>query len=461
MNEQNPQILEMLKALEENGYDLSSLSKKETKRKIRVAFYGDAPTVGTGFGTVSRNILMELWKTGDYEIQCFGVNYMGNPHNFPFHIYPMILNNERDPYGRQKFKEMLPHIEFDILLMNQDSFIIKDFLPEATKTMREQGKRFKSVVYFPVDGRPRRNWIEAMAVADVPITYTKWGTQQCCNEFPDIKGRLSYIYHGVNPKEFFPINEEGRQQLRKHYFKDHADKFIVMNLNRNQPRKDIPRTMMAFSLFKKDIPNSVLYLHMAHVDFGWDIIEVADTLGLEVGKDVLLPANFNVNSGFPVSVVNELYNSADVIVSTTLGEGVGLSVIESMACGIPFIGPNNTALTELLADGRGFLCRSGDTWNQRIIMSNDNSVVRSLCNVDDMVKYLKRLYENKDLRMRTAHKAHTWMMENIQWDKNIVPQFDVKIKQAYEELMKEFLNQTPVVPVEPTKALDWKRGEVV
>ena len=41
-----------------------------------------------------------------YDIEVFGVNYLGDPHNYPFKIYPMIINNQKDPYGRQKFRSM-------------------------------------------------------------------------------------------------------------------------------------------------------------------------------------------------------------------------------------------------------------------------------------------------------------------------------------------------------------------
>ena len=48
--------------------------------------------------------------------------------------------------------------------------------------------------------------------------------------------------------------------------------FIVLNANRNQPRKRMDLTMEGFSLFAKDKPENVfLHLHIGLKDIGWDL----------------------------------------------------------------------------------------------------------------------------------------------------------------------------------------------
>ena len=54
-------------------------------KKIKVLAYCDA-AAATGFATVSKNILMGLHNTGDFEITVLGINHHGNPHPFPFPI---------------------------------------------------------------------------------------------------------------------------------------------------------------------------------------------------------------------------------------------------------------------------------------------------------------------------------------------------------------------------------------
>jgi len=432
----------------------------EPKKKIRLVFYGDAPCVATGFGKVSSNILPVFHESGDYVISCFGVNYMNVPHPYPFQIYGMLPNPQGDPYGREKIQQILPQMEFDIAFFLQDSFILT-FLPNIINECRKRGRNFRSLVYFPIDGVPWVEWIQAMSAADRCVTYTQYGRRQCINAYPEIEPKLEVIPHGISLREFYPLSPEEVEQKRKVYFGKHADKFIVINVNRNQQRKDLPASMMAFKLFKADCPNSVLYLHCAEKDVGWDLPRVAKHLGLKLGEDVLFPPNFNVNSGYPVEIVNHLYNCADVCISSTVGEGWGLSASECMGTRTPGIFPQNTSLTEIFADGRGFLARSGDTENMRIVLPMDNEVVRPRTNVNDVAKYLKRLYEDKQSGGRIAKnitdKAYKWVVENLQWEKHIVPRFDRIIKELVYDLTR------PIEVINPGRETneDWRRGELI
>ena len=71
-------------------------------RKIKILVYADSPTCATGFGSVTRNICEALYKSGRYDIDILGINYWGDPHVFPYRIWPTGTNGERDPYGRKK-----------------------------------------------------------------------------------------------------------------------------------------------------------------------------------------------------------------------------------------------------------------------------------------------------------------------------------------------------------------------
>ena len=43
---------------------------------LRVLYWGDSPTVSTGFGVVSKNLLSRFVKNG-YEVIVLGINHMG------------------------------------------------------------------------------------------------------------------------------------------------------------------------------------------------------------------------------------------------------------------------------------------------------------------------------------------------------------------------------------------------
>jgi len=64
-------------------------------------------------------------KTGRYEVDVLGINYWGDPHDLPYRIWPTGTNAKKDPYGREKVLNMIPRMDFDILFLLQDSFILK------------------------------------------------------------------------------------------------------------------------------------------------------------------------------------------------------------------------------------------------------------------------------------------------------------------------------------------------
>ena len=88
----------------------------EKGKKIKVFAYCDSPTCATGFATVSRNIFEGLYRTGRYDIDVFGINYWGDPHNFPYRVWPAGTNKDKDPYGRQKAVSMIPRMELALII---------------------------------------------------------------------------------------------------------------------------------------------------------------------------------------------------------------------------------------------------------------------------------------------------------------------------------------------------------
>jgi len=407
-----------------NRVNLQGISDKPDKKKYRIIFYGDSPTCATGFGQVSRNILPALHATGRFEIQVLGINYWGDPHGYPFPIWPMAINNTKDPYGRQRLQQHLldPQLEYDMLFFMQDTFIL-DNLPGLLGSLRQAGKRFKSVFYYPIDGIPKKAWVESAAGVDVPVTYTQFGFDQSVALVPELKNRLKIIPHGVEPAIFKPMPKEQILDFRRKYLGPLADKFIITNVNRNQQRKDIPATLRAFVEFRKHRPDSVLYLHMAPIDQGWNLPEVIRSFGLDMSKDVILPNNFSPATGFPLDVLNFIYNMSDLVISTTLGEGWGLSFIEAMACRVPIVFPMNTGLGERITEETGFTYKSGGDMDHITVLPNDNEVLRPVAHIPDLVEKLVFAYDHPEERVKRADAAYKMVTENLLWGKHVTPQW--------------------------------------
>ena len=402
-------------------------------KKIKILAYCDSPTCATGFGTVSRNIFEGLRRTGRYEIDILGINFWGDPHGFPYRIWPVGTNPERDPYGRKKICNMIPQMEYDLLFFLQDTFIL-DFLPELIPHLKNAVKRFKSICYYPIDGVPKNKWIKNISHCDTIVTYSEFGKAESYKAYKDLKEGVTTIPHGVNFSDYRILPENEVKEFKKKYFGDNSEKFIFTNLNRNQQRKDIPRTIQAFKEFQKQVPNSMLYLHMAMKDQGWDLTEVCNAFGLKITSDVIFPENFGPNQGYPRAIVNMLYNCSDCVISTTLGEGWGLSWSEAMATKTPIIMPRNTALEEAISEDMGYLVNSGTNSSLFTVLPHDNEVIRPLVDVDDMVRVMLEVYNNpEDVKAKTE-KAYAWAKMKLDWQGPIATEWIKIFDAAYESL---------------------------
>lgn len=408
---------------------------QQKQEKIKVLAYCDTPSCATGFGTVSRNLFEGLYRTGRYEIDILGINYWGDPHNFPYRIWPVGTNAQQDPYGRKKICNMIPRMgDYDLLFFLQDTFIL-DFLPELIPHLKKAGKKFKSICYFPIDGMPKKQWIKNVAVVDYPVAYCDFGRDSAKKVYPECP-ELRAIPHGANTSEYFPVDAEEVKAFRDQYFREASDKFIWTNLNRNQQRKDIPRTIRAFYEFKKIVPESILYLHMAMKDQGWNLPEVCKMHGLNINSEIIFPENFGPNQGYPRNAVNMIYNASDCIVSTCVGEGFGFSWIEAMAAKTPIIMPNNTALAEFITEDRGYLVKSGSNPSLFTILPHDNEIPRPLVDVEDMVKTMLHVYNHYDEAQKKANNAYNWVCTQLEWQSCVVPQWVDLFDEAYESLQE-------------------------
>ena len=87
-------------------------------------------------------------------------------------------------------------------------------------------------------------------------------------------------------------------------------------------------------------------------------------------------------------VLNQLYNSANINITNTLGEGFGLNLVEASICGTTTIAPNNSAIPEILRD-TGHLIPNDAFFTQAM----DNSHLRPIVSIPRMVDALELEYE--------------------------------------------------------------------
>jgi len=262
-----------------------------------------------------------------------------------------------------------------------------------------RNKKFCATKQCPQDGDPPMpQWEHIYRMADKVIAMSKYG-QNIFKQY--FKLDVPYIWHGVDTNTF--KNKEKPKQFK--------DKFIVGNLNRNQPRKQPVRSMIAFAKFAKDKPDALLHYQMDWNDeFGWPIQYFAQQYGI-INK-MIQPRPV----GMPREQVAETYNMWDLNLMTSAGEGFGLNFIEGFACGVPALGTDYTTSRELTTEGkpgpRGSLVKVKDLHWQKM---DTAAVRRALVDVDHLTEVLNKYYYNRDLIKKEGDAAEKWVRKNCDW----------------------------------------------
>jgi len=342
----------------------------------------------TGFGTVSKNIVKELKKHygKSLHLDIVAINYFGEPYYEDENTYVISARNNDvndDPFGRYFFLKVLNESnDYDGIFICQDLGTIVSFLEVLEHIKQEKKdnnkKVFKSIFYTPVDCRIIYLLVRKLEIFDTLVTYTEYGRKEINRIRPELKVKV--VPHGNNPKEFYPLSPEEIQAFRKEYFGDNADKFIITNINRNQPRKDLPNTIFGFIEAKKiwnpSLPKPFLYLHTHPKDpMGWDIRGIMLQTDLVEDEDYkLLPKEFE-EAGSSTEMVNKIYNASDVYLTTTLGEG---SFMEMSGYGknaymletiYPYVHTNDNAIreqTDIMEVGENILQVAKDKYSNSL-----------------------------------------------------------------------------------------------
>lgn len=378
--------------------------------KIRVLALGDYCCT-TGFATVMSNIMQQLYATGKYEVDVVGINYDGDPKSpdfeqrFPGNVYPAVSairmqGNYGDVFGRQRFLDLLGSGNYDVVFILQDTFIVQEMTSAIQETYQQVEKKFKTIYYFPFDATPKKEWVEKVVTQfDFPVAYTEYAKALCVEVVPGLENKLEIIYHGSDEKSFFPIEDkEAVATFKDKYWAGKAEgRFVITNVNRNQTRKDIIRSLMILAELKKRGKTPLLYLHMQHDDQGGNILVMADHFGLKLGDDYIMPhpQAFSAHIGLPIEILNLIYNASDCLLTTTLGEGWGLSITEAMSTKLPVVAPDQTSMHEILADNRGYLVKAGANPSMWIMKEGDNERLRPLMDVEDAADKIELIMKGK------------------------------------------------------------------
>jgi D-inositol-3-phosphate glycosyltransferase len=396
----------------------------ETSERPRILVAGDA-AVPTGFARVMEGVFGPL--SDRYEIHHLGTNYRGDPHTYGWKVYPAEIGGDR--WGANRVAPLVEKLKPRLVFILNDIWVQHAYLKE----LRRLKEAPPVVLYCPVDGGPiDPEAVEPLAGVRRCVAYTEFGRAQIESAVRGQKGKdpsfdfpaVEVIPHGVDADTFRPLDApEGvtpRLHARRLLFPgmdDPGGRFIILNANRNQPRKRIDTTVRGFALFARDKPANVhLFLHMGVEDVGWNVVRLARRYGVE---DRVLMSSLNKTiQGVSQQQLNLVYNACDVGLNTSSAEGWGLPSFEHAATRAAQVVPRHSACAELW-EGAGLLVEPALSVLFEKILTEG-----WLVTPEGVAEALERLYSDRVLLAEMSERAYRnatraeYRWENIaaRWD---------------------------------------------
>ena len=376
----------------------------------RLLWIGDAG-VPTGFARATHEILEIVRQS--YDVTVLGINYRGDPTGFPEflrgHIWAAAVGGDVMGVGRLIW--MCDLVKPDVIVVQNDGWNIPSYVRQLRLRLSNGEYAWPEYAGIPVvasvavDGKNFRGpWLDG-------VSSTIFWTQFALNEARTggYVGPASVVPLGVDLAAYYPVDQ---REVRHRRIPSLMDKFLVGNVNRNQPRKRWDLTVRYFAEWVKTrlVGDAYLYLHVAPTgDTGCDVEQLARYYGV---LDRLVHMKPAVWYGVSEDEMRDTYNCFDVQISTSQGEGFGLTTLEGMACGVPQIVPDWAALGDWAKNSALLVpCSSTDIGMPYV------NVIGGVADESSFIQALDDVYRDRNLRHRLSARALTCAQDpRFRWD---------------------------------------------
>jgi len=311
-----------------------------TNEKIRILWQSNAPWANTGYGVQTKLFAPRINALG-YPTAVFA--YYGLQGGVMTVNGVTIFQGFFDAYGNDVMSAHAQNWRADALLTLTDTWIINT---------AGIAPGLKWIPWYPIDHINLPDSIKRnLSTAYRRIAMSKFG-QRLVQE----AGLHSYyVPHAVDTNVFKPMDKYEARKLLGWPKDAYIMGMVAMNKG-NPSRKSFVEILTAFRDFKKVHTDAIFYVHSGLSTNGEaqgiNLLQLFNSLGLQVGKDILFTDQYRLQLGIPDTTMATMYSALDVHVLVSKGEGFGIPIIEAQACGCPVIVGDWTAMSELCFSGQ-------------------------------------------------------------------------------------------------------------
>lgn len=269
-----------------------------------------------------------------------------------------------------------------------------------------------------------------------------------CNKFSVGVGfglgkRSWYVGNGVDTEIFYPNDEYCCNAEYRNKLGIPNDAFVFLFSGTNMLGKDPGRTLEAFKRFyNKDTEsrkNCYLVMHTQPETVYLNLPRIAEELGIKehvkfftdafpewkmppeadknYQKSAVSPPYLNT----PYDLMGKVMRTGNVLIATTLLEGMSTTILEAMGCGLPVICSDDEVISEPVSNySTGLLCRRH--------LTNE-------CVTEDIIENMEKLFLDNDFYKELSRNAAEYIRIKHDWAvlaKQFIRHFEILISNYYK-----------------------------
>lgn len=375
----------------------------------------------SGFATVSENVFGRLVTDFGHEVHCLATNFHGDEWETPLKLYVPNFDNRHDIMGMSRFAELMGKVMPGAIVFVQDPKVVLNALwanpwdPERVllRGMKGSGGYLYKppiLAYLAIDGYNNpRSWDALKELGVKRIAMSEHG-RTAMPEAP-------VIWHGVDSKVFRPGDKrEAKAQLGLD-----PDRFLILRVDKNSWRKDYPSSWKALRPVLRRYSDIDVHFHCRPTSpDGYDLDGVRWN-DEDIRDRVFFTPNLGGFVGSSQEQLATLYRAADLFLSTSWGEGFGLTLLEAMASGTPVLAQDCSAITEVVGPGGILVKPAGRMF---VPMGQE----QCLPDIDKFTYWIEHLYNSRKMR-EALGEAAVAQAARFSWD-TAAAMFDTQIKAA-------------------------------
>ena len=346
-------------------------------------------------------------------------------------------NPKRNGFGEKEIGNFLKENPQDVIIIFNDAIITSALTQTILNECGIDKNKFKLISYMDqVYPYQKKNYIEVLnRYFDAIIAFTPYweGIARKLGIKDNIP--IYYFPHGFDYKLYHPIP----MNIARIYFKFPDDAFLVLNLNRNQPRKRWDTTIIAWAEFvekhyqanvskvlkkqdykiNKFTTRPIRLVVGTAMDGYWNLMDVFENeikfreVPWEYAKDTVIavPAPQQLSD----RDINILYNSCDIGLNSADGEGFGLCGFEGLALGRPQVSANVGGIKEFMNNNISTLIEP----SFKIYLDNKSNGIGGAAELTDPHLYAEafwKYFSNPELVEKHGKKGRQHILTNYRWE---------------------------------------------